>query len=173
VEGYVLKKIRKADRRDYTHALPTGIRFSSQTENLRRVIAISLAVMGILFGAFGLHSMGAPHTDSIHPAANATQLPAVQGTITSATVSATVAAAGWTGSPTAQADGNWGSSMGFAILVVVCGILAILVALLALTRTPSLFSRLRDSAHHIIQLIPDARGHAFAPSLALLSISRI
>ncbi len=147
--------------------------FSSQKKNLRRIIAIALTVMGIVVGAFALHSIAGSHSNSIHPAADATQLPVVQEASFFPAATATVSIVGWADRTLTQANPDWDPSAGCAILIAVCGVLAVLVALVFVTRWPSLTYRLKASGRHLTELILDAQSHASAPSLTLLSISRI
>lgn len=146
---------------------------SSQMQALRRMVAIFLAVLAIGVGAFALHPMSGTHSAAIPPVADATELSTTQGTLAVSANNATVSTAGWIGPVSTVAACDSRCAVDCAVLIAGCGILAVLVVLVFLTRYPALFTRLRDSGRRIRQLIPEAQGHVYLPSLTFLSISRI
>lgn len=147
--------------------------FSSPMQALRRMVAIFLAVLAIGVGAFALHPIAGTHSASIPSIADATELATAQGTLAMTANNATVSTAGWIGPVSTVAACDSRCAVDCAVLVAGCGILAVLVALVFLTRYPALFTRLKDSGRRIRQLIPEAQGHVYLPSLTFLSISRI
>jgi hypothetical protein len=145
---------------------------------LRRVCVVVLAVTAIMVGLFSLHSMADMNLDLETSETNASQSVAVEGTAVSlaGTAVAGIATAASTsvfGLPSPGAACDSGCAVGCVLISAGCSVLFILVVLVFLTRYPAIFTRRRDSGRRVLGLISEARGHAYAPSLTLLSISRI
>jgi hypothetical protein len=150
----------------------------AQFGDLRRVLVVVLAVTAILVGLFSLHNMAEMPPGLGASEAHATPSVAVEGSagnlaVTAVAGSATSASTNLFGLTSPGVACDSGCAVGCALMVAGCSILLILVVLVFLTRYPASFTRLRDSGRHLLELIPEARGHAYAPSLTLLSISRI
>ena len=144
----------------------------------RSVIVSVLATAALLLGLFAAHSSGAgvaaePEMAVAAPGASAPAeyLTGANEMVASAGADAVVVVA-------SGFDGGWLSfgddlMAGCGILAMTCSVLLIVVALIRLTRQPSVYRQLLDAGGFVVSSFRTIPLHVHRPSLILLSISRI